>query len=107
MAGGHTHGSVAADRLQVGGGARAVLLSFLAVAAVVTLVGLLHLWPEDRAVDRVGKGVEFAAPGVTFPHATITRILPPCPGGSPGEGQEPGKETCGKADVTVTSGAHR
>jgi uncharacterized membrane protein len=107
MAGGHSHISSDADRLRVGAGARVVLLGFLAVAAVATLFGIFHLWPDSQAVDRVGKDVQFAAPGVTFPHARITGILPRCASGSSEEGQQPGKETCGQADVTVTSGTHR
>lgn len=107
MAGGHSHGSGDADRLHVGRGARIVLLSFLAVVAVATLVGLFRLWPDSQAVDRVGKDVQFAAPGVTFPHARITGILPSCPSASPEEGQEPGEETCGMAEVFVTSGTDR
>jgi len=93
--------------LHVGRGARVVLLSFLAIVAVATLIGIFRLWPDSHAVDQVGKDVQFAAPGVTFPHARITRILAPCRSGSPEEGQQPGKETCGKADVIVTSKAHR
>jgi uncharacterized membrane protein len=107
MAGGHSHVSSGMDRLQVGRGARVVLLSFLAVVAVATLIGVFRLWPDSQAVHRVGKDVQFAAPGVTFPHARITRILPRCPTDSPEEGQQPGKETCGIANVTVTSRAHR
>ena len=107
MVGAHSHLSEGGDATQVARGARVILLSFLTVAAVATLVGLFRLWPDAQAVERAGEDAQFAAPGVTFPNATITRILPPCPSGAPEEGQQPGQETCGKADVTVTSGEHQ
>lgn len=107
MAGGHSHVHRDVDHLPVAARARIVLLGFLAVAAVATLVGLFQLWPDSLEVDRAGKDVQFAAPGVTFPHATITHVLPPCASGSPEEGAQPGDATCGQVSATVTSGAHR
>jgi uncharacterized membrane protein len=72
-----------------------VLLGSLALAAVATVVGLVVLWPDGAEVDRITDQVSFAAPGVTFPVATVDEVQPPC--------TEPGRleETCGNLAVTV------
>ena len=51
--------------------------------------------------------MQFAAPGVTFPHAEITHVLPPCDPGSFDEPPAAGGPTCGQIDVTVTTGPGR
>lgn len=110
MSGGHFHvhgEGVDPQEVPTGRRARVVLLGFLAVAAVATIIALFHLWPNSQTADLAGHDAQFAAPGVTFPHATITRVLPPCPGGSPREGTQPGTGTCGVVKATVTTGAHR
>jgi hypothetical protein len=78
MAGGHTHGHHELDQVPVPRRARLVVLGFLALAALVTVIGLMQLWPDSTAVDHARGDVQFAAPGVTFPHARITHVLPPC-----------------------------
>ncbi|WP_392544274.1 YibE/F family protein [Oryzobacter telluris] len=59
--------------------ARAVLLGALVAFGVATLVGLVVLWPDAATVQKVGAGLEYAAPGVTFPHAEIIKVDPTCP----------------------------
>lgn len=92
------HGGHGDDAVEVGPRARALLLSFLALVAVGTVVGLVMLWPSSATVAGLGKDVQFAAPGVTFPRATIT-ALQPCPA----EVVTPGLP-CTNALVEVASG---
>lgn len=61
------------DGVEVGSRARVVLLSFLLVVGLGTVAGLVMLWPDAEEVASLGEDVQFAAPGVTFPHATITQ----------------------------------
>jgi uncharacterized membrane protein len=55
------------------------LLIALAAAAVATLVGIVSLWPDRSAVDRLRSTVQYAAPGVTTPDATVLSVAPACP----------------------------
>jgi uncharacterized membrane protein len=107
MAGGHTHAhhaDPAGERVVVPTRARLVVLGCLALAAVAAGIGVVHLWPDGKAVDRATSDVQFAAPGVTFPHAKITHVLPPCDPASFNEAPQTGAPTCGQIDATVTSG---
>jgi uncharacterized membrane protein len=107
MAGGHSHDQGDLGSVAVAARSRMVLLGLLALVAVATVVGVFQLWPDSKAVARVGSDVQFAAPGVTFPHAEVTRVLPPCDPGSFDEPPAQGGPTCGQIDVTVTSGPGR
>jgi uncharacterized membrane protein len=107
MAGGHAHGHHGLEQVPVPTRSRLVVLGCLAVAAIVTVVGLIQLWPDSEAVDRAGSDVQFAAPGVTFPHAEITHVLPPCDPATFDRAPAPGGPTCGQLDATVTSGVDR
>ncbi|HEU5143799.1 MAG TPA: YibE/F family protein [Dermatophilaceae bacterium] len=92
-----------------------VLTALLVLAAAVTIFGLVRYWPDaEKRADSVST-TEFAAPGVTFPIATVTRVLPVCPGnagevgatpapGQPGEVVEEGT-TCGAITVRLDEGA--
>jgi uncharacterized membrane protein len=104
VAGGHSHSHREQDQVRVGSRARSLLLGILAVAAVATVVGLFQLWPEAKAVDAAGGDVQFSAPGVTFPHATITKVLPSCDPGSSESGQAASDATCGQLSATVSDG---
>jgi uncharacterized membrane protein len=108
----HTHGDF--DDVQVPIRSRVVLLTVLGVIGLVTAVGLVRLWPDSAAVDRAGADVQFAAPGVSFPHARITKVNPTCttPGVPDGSDQDPsGTPTdprapaCKGVEAVVTSGA--
>jgi len=107
MAGGNSHDHGDPDSVPVAGRSRVVLLAFLALAGVATVIGVVQLWPDSKAVARVGSDVQFAGPGVTFPHAQITDVLPPCDPGSLDEAPQPGAPRCGQIDATVTSGPQR
>lgn len=94
---GHRHGAeVDTSDVEVGAGARFVLLLSLAVVAVGTVVGLLVLWPDADAVDDLGQEVQFAAPGVTFPRAEITDVAS-CP-----EGTAPPGVACRQVTAELT-----
>jgi hypothetical protein len=107
MGAGHSHGSHRAGGdghaevgLEVARGPRLALLGSLAVAGVAALIGLVLLWPDGAEVDRIAEDVTFAAPGVTFPTATVDSINAPC------KAEEVGSDSpCGRIDVTVEDGA--
>jgi uncharacterized membrane protein len=105
MGAGHSHGSHRAGReadLEVPRGPRWTLLTALALAGVTALVGLLLLWPDGAEVDRIAQDVPFAAPGVTFPTATVDSISAPCAAEDIGS-----DKPCGQVNVTVDNGAGR
>jgi uncharacterized membrane protein len=109
MGAGHSHGSHRAGRagddhaeLEVPRGPRWTLLGSLAIAAIATLVGLVLLWPDGTEVARVTEDVSFAAPGVTFPTATVDGLHAPCAADEIGSDSD-----CGRIDVTVDDGAGR
>ena len=73
-----------AEQVRIGTSARTALLVGLGVALVATLVGLVVWWPPGDTVERSaeagGPAAQFAAPGVTFPTGTVTRVAERCPG---------------------------
>ena len=111
MGAGHSHGTHRANdddlaEVQVARGPRAALLGFVALAAAVTLAGLVILWPSASEVRRVLDEVDFAAPGVTFPTAEVVVVQKACPRAK--DGSAPGGGThCGNLVVRVTDGAGR
>jgi uncharacterized membrane protein len=107
MGAGHAHGSHGSHRqgragIEVARGPRLTLLVSLAVAAIATVVGLVLLWPDGARVDRITQDAPFAAPGVTFPTATVDSVHAPCTAAQAGS-----DSTCGRVEVTVDSGAGR
>jgi uncharacterized membrane protein len=68
------HGAIPVGRIP-----RAALLTALALAGVATLVGLWSLWPNSSQAPHIPQSAAFAAPGVTFPRATVTEVQPACP----------------------------
>lgn len=86
MGHGHSHRATNGidDEIRIGTTARAVLLSSLGVAFLLTLVGVGVWWPADDAIDRAiesgGEAAQFAAPGVTFPSGEIVSVAAKCPG---------------------------
>jgi uncharacterized membrane protein len=96
---GHSHRAGDDDDVEVEAVPRTVLLSFLAAALVVTVIGLVALWPDGDAVDDVQGSVSFAAEGVTFPEAVVESVAPACPD------LEQQREGCGTVAVTVAEGA--
>ncbi len=79
---------------------RLALLWALGLTAVATVVGVVLLWPDGGEVDDLRESVSFAAPGVTFPQATVDEAEPPCPDLAPAE-------DCGALQVTLTEGVDK
>jgi uncharacterized membrane protein len=83
------------------------LLSALALAAVVTLVGVLQLWPSGSAAPKMSSSAAFGAPGVTFPRARVLAVQPPCPVTTPPAGTNAPdtgytlSRTCGNITVRI------
>jgi len=107
MGAGHSHGSHRAGRggdgeaaLEVPRGPRLTLLTSLAVAGIAALIGLVLLWPDGAEVERITEDVSFAAPGVTFPTATVDSIHAPCTSAEIGSDSD-----CGRIEITVSDGA--
>ncbi|QIG45183.1 YibE/F family protein [Nocardioides anomalus] len=97
---GHSHSHAHGDtELEVRPLPRLVLLGVLAAVAVVTVVGVVLLWPDRGEVDRLQGSVGFAAEGTTFPEATVDRVQKACP--TPSDGTE---TDCGQLEVTLAEG---
>ncbi len=79
-------------------GPRTALLSLLAAALVVTVIGLVMLWPDGDEVDDLRGSVTFAGEGVSFPEATVDAVAPAC------ESLADPPEGCGTLTVTVAEG---
>lgn len=115
MAGGHSHthdparqGSESgADSVRVGALARGCLIAFLTLAGAATIFGLVRFWPGEVAPGQTVGTTDFAAPGVTFPIATVSKVLPACEDdleAPPTEGQSGDvalDTTCGALVVTL------
>jgi uncharacterized membrane protein len=85
-----------------------VLLGLLAVAAIVTVIGVVSLWPDSGAVAKLRDQAQYAAPGVTFQKATVSKVERACPqptedpgAESPGPGEAP---SCGRIVAVLTNG---
>lgn len=113
MGSGHSHAAEPAE-VPLSRAARPVLIGALVAIGVATLAALIVLWPEtpETGAD------QFAAPGVTFPSGTVTKVQPACPGLEPGTGiNDPGMGIpgavpnegsgagCGQIGVRVDGGA--
>jgi uncharacterized membrane protein len=96
---GHSHGP--APDLAVPPQARLALLGTLALVAVAVLVGIVGLWPDRGTVKELSHSLQFAGPGVTFPHATVEKVQPVCADA----GQQ--SATCGNLVVRVDGHAAR
>lgn len=111
MAGGHghSHDHASTPPVEVGTRSRLALIVLLTLAGALTVFGLVRYWPDDARTSESVSATEFAAPGVTFPLATVAGVLPVCPT-DPGESgatpapDEPVLEegtTCGAIRVTL------
>ena len=100
----HVHDPADLAEVPVRPAARVALLASLVVAGLVTVLGLVLLWPSgDPQVE--DPSAAFAAPGVTFHKADVTAVAPACetPEAS-AQGGEDG-ERCGAVRATVLSGS--
>ncbi len=110
---GHGHTTGTPPEVEIGRRARTVLLGFLAVVAVLAIVGMARWWPDPAAVDEVAARVDFTAPGVSLEDAVVLEILPACgvvveaePGGPPPGSPLPSTpdDPCGLVLAEVASG---
>lgn len=99
----HSHGPHLDSAVTVGARARLGLLILLAVAAAATLFGLVKYWPDEGKAASSVAATEFAAPGVTFPVGTVTKVLPACPPSTAGEATNPGTGEPGEATEDGTT----
>ncbi|WP_309647641.1 YibE/F family protein [Nocardioides sp.] len=97
---GHSHRAGGEDDFQVDRTPRLVLLTALALVAVVTLVGLALLWPDREAADQLQGSVGFAAEGVTFPEAVVREVQRAC-----AADENPAEAGCGRIRAVVDEGA--
>jgi uncharacterized membrane protein len=100
---GHAHGHAAEVELEVAVLPRALLLAVLAVVAVATVIAVFSLWPDTSKADDLKGSVGFAAPGTTYPSATIEEVQPACPRAGPDERADTSK-ACGQVAVSVDDG---
>lgn len=99
MGGSHAHrGSDDLDPVVVPKGPRTILLAFLAVFAVVTVIGVALLWPDGQEVDALSEEISFAGPDVTFPSADVLAVEEPC------ATLEEAGDDCGRIMVRVSEG---
>jgi uncharacterized membrane protein len=77
---------------------RALLLALAAMFAA-TVVGLFVLWPDGPR-----QTADYAADGVTFPHAEVVSVGPACPVTNDGSGPRP--DDCGQISVKLADGKH-
>ena len=78
---------------------RTVLLTILVAVAAATIAGLVLLWPDAGKADAITKSVAYAAPGATFPDATVVSVEKPCARDGSGD-----QTACGHLSATVASG---
>ncbi|MGN6160987.1 MAG: YibE/F family protein [Marmoricola sp.] len=86
---GHHHGPP--PSIEVRGSARTALIAFLIVVAIAVIAGAAVLLTTKSAAH---PSSPYAAPGVTFPKATVSSIAGVCPGGG-----------CRKVAVRIDDGA--
>ncbi|MGZ6799307.1 MAG: YibE/F family protein [Mycobacteriaceae bacterium] len=104
MGGSHAHhaGHDPAGDVPVSRTARLALLVLLGLTAVLTVWGLVTLWPHgDPHPARNDAAV--SAPGVTFPHADVLAARAPCAHAD--QGASSGSSGCGQVTVKVRTGA--
>ena len=98
MGAGHGHGHVGEQvaPVRTRPGARAVLLSLLALAAVATVVAMVALWPGKPDID-----AQYAADGVTFNAARVVGTQSAC---SQAQQEQGGRPECGQLRATLLDG---
>lgn len=90
-----------------GNALRTVVVAILIAAGLATAVGLAVLWPDHAKVTEASSGLQFAAPGTTFPTAKIEKLSDGCPGmyaagsGTSGSGSSSSDSSSGPGDTRV------
>lgn len=101
---GHGHHDHDAEPLALGRVARTSLLTFLAVVALATIIGLVALWPDHRKAEEVrSRADQFVlAESASVDGARLESLGAPCPGQ---DGAAPSASTqCRLARAKVLSG---
>lgn len=105
----HSHGPADSAAPTTAPALRTVVLIVLAAIAVVTVVGLIALWPNGAAVNKAASNAHYTQRGVTYPNATIEAIASGCPefaGTDASTPSGPGDtRACQLARVKVLSGS--
>lgn len=105
----HSHGS-SGRTPRAGRTLRTVVVAILIAAGLATAAGLALLWPDSGTVAEARSGIQFAAPGTTFPTGRITALSKDCPGyfssdaGSAPSPQPGDTRVCRMASVELLSG---
>ncbi len=95
MGGSHAHRSGEVDaEVEVDPLPRALLLGSLVLALLLTVAGLVWLWPDGDRVDDLSGELQFAVPGVTLVSASVEELQEPCEPGAPAD-------DCGQVGVRV------
>jgi uncharacterized membrane protein len=102
----HSHAAHEYD-VVVGRVPRMILLVVLVCAGVGTTFGVWQLWPDPADAPDLSASAMFAAPGVTFPRATVVEVQAACPvtnlapeGQPPDVGFQP-SPSCGNIKVRL------
>lgn len=75
----HSHGRSGREP-RARGPLRVVVAAILIAAGLATAAGLALLWPDQAKVAAASSGIQFAAPGTTFPTGRILALSKDCPG---------------------------
>lgn len=76
MGHGHSHGAAHA-KVEVGTRARNALVAFLTIVGVMSVAGLIWLWPSQAELDAAITPV-YDAPGVTYESGVIQEVIDGC-----------------------------
>ncbi|HEX2892940.1 MAG TPA: YibE/F family protein [Marmoricola sp.] len=101
---GHGHSHVRRDapvHVDVARGPLMVLTGFLVLCAVAAIVGVVGLWPDSAAVNRLRDQAQFTAPGVTFQKARVETVQPLC------ANSKESSPTCGNIEAVLTTGPEK
>lgn len=100
MGAGHSHGDHDLEHVEVGARARTILVVFLAVVGVLSVAGMIWLWPGSGEMESQVKR-QVGSANYSFEQATITQLEYSC------ENVGPTEPTCHTATVELTSGPEK
>jgi uncharacterized membrane protein len=99
---GHSHRASSSDEVPIGRGFRMGLLAALAVVGMLTIVGVMLLWPDGGKLEAIRRQTPFAAPGVTSTTGQVTHVAPACSGN---DKSAEAAGACGTVELRVLGGA--